>query len=210
MRPRDHTPVGHRQHDGHPTSPYDVHHDGGRRRPPFLPGHPHRGPGGGDHRGAPFGFGFGPGFRPGHGGFGPGRGGRGRARRGDVRLAILSLLSAGPSNGYGLIKGIAERSEGTWRPSPGSVYPTLQQLVDEDLIVADEFGSKTVYALSETGTAYVTENAEAIDAAWAQGCYKIMLMAGSKDLATLRFYTSAGFEQSNAGFQIRREPDAAT
>lgn len=50
----------------------------------------------------------------------------------------------------------------------------------------------------------------AIDAAWAQGCYKIMLMAGSKDLATLRFYTSAGFEQSNAGFQIRREPDAAT
>lgn len=173
MRPHDHN--HHDQHDQHGRSGHDLPHDGlhqggGRGRSRFQPGHPHRGPGGDGRRdgfGFGFGPGFGPGFRPGPGGFGPGRGGRGRARRGDVRLAILSLLSDGPSNGYGLIKSIAERSEGTWRPSPGSVYPTLQQLVDEDLIVADESGSKTVYALSETGTAYVAENAEAIDAAWA-------------------------------------------
>jgi DNA-binding PadR family transcriptional regulator len=180
MRTHDHN-----QHDrdrsdqfgrsGHDHSHDGLHHGGGRGRGRFQPGHPHRGPesdsrrdfGSGFGAGFGSGFGFGPGFRPGPGGFGPGRGGRGRARRGDVRLAILSLLSDGPSNGYGLIKSIAERSEGTWRPSPGSVYPTLQQLVDEDLIVADESGSKTVYALSETGTAYVSENAEAIDAAWA-------------------------------------------
>lgn len=151
----------------------DIHehrHDD-RRAFGFRPGHPHRGPGGPQ---GGFGAGFGAGFGGGPGGFGgfgfgpgrPGRG-RGRARRGDVRLAILSLLSDGPSNGYGLIKSIADRSEGTWRPSPGSVYPTLQQLVDEDLIVADESGSKSVYALSEAGTAYVAENAEAINAAWA-------------------------------------------
>jgi DNA-binding PadR family transcriptional regulator len=165
MRPHDHQ--NHHDDDrraGHDRR-HDLHHEGGRRHSDFQPGHPHRGPGG-DWR-HDFPFGFGPGFRPGPGGFGPGRGGRGRARRGDVRLAILSLLADGPSNGYGLIKSIAERSEGTWRPSPGSVYPTLQQLVDEDLIVADESGSKTVFALSETGRAYVAENAEAIDAAWA-------------------------------------------
>ena len=150
------------QHDMH-QQPHGREDRGFRS---FHPGQPHRGfrlGEGGPGFGAGFGAGFGQGFGP--GGFGPGRG-RGRARRGDVRLAILSLLSDGPSNGYGLIKGITERSEGSWRPSPGSVYPTLQQLVDEDLIIADESGSKSVYALSETGTAYVAENAEAIEAAW--------------------------------------------
>ncbi|MBM7026506.1 PadR family transcriptional regulator, partial [Clavibacter zhangzhiyongii] len=107
------------------------------------------------------GFG-GPGFGPGRG-----RGGRGRARRGDVRLAILSLLAEAPSNGYGLITGIAAKSEGAWRPSPGSVYPTLQQLVDEDLIVADESGSKSVYSLTDAGRAHVEEHRAEIDAAWA-------------------------------------------
>jgi DNA-binding PadR family transcriptional regulator len=154
MRPHTHD-----HNDGH-----DHDHDD-RRAFGFRPGHPRRGPGGpqgGFGFGGPGFGGFGPGFGPGR----PGRG-RGRARRGDVRLAILSLLSEGPSNGYGLIRSIADRSEGTWRPSPGSVYPTLQQLVDEELIVADESGSKSVYALSEAGTAYVAENAEAIAAAWA-------------------------------------------
>ena len=75
-------------------------------------------------RGGPFG---GPGW-------GPHRRGRGRARRGDVRLALLRLLAEGPCNGYQLIQAIEERSEGLWRPSPGSVYPTLAQLEDEGLI----------------------------------------------------------------------------
>ena len=84
---------------------------------------------------------------PGFGGFGPGFGPRGpqRASRGDVRSAILSLLSEAPSNGYGLIKAIAERTNGVWRPSPGSVYPTLQQLVDEELIVSRGDGRKTEF-----------------------------------------------------------------
>jgi hypothetical protein len=67
---------------------------------------------------------------------GPGRGprGRGRRRRGDVRLAILRLLAEEPRNGYQLMQTIEERSEGQWRPSPGSVYPTISQLEDEGLI----------------------------------------------------------------------------
>ena len=44
----------------------------------------------------------------------------------------------------------------------------------------------------------------AIGAAWAAGCYKVMLLAGSKSPAIMRFYKSAGFSQSKTGFQIRQ------
>ncbi|MCV7400377.1 helix-turn-helix transcriptional regulator [Mycobacterium fragae] len=105
--------------------------------------------------------GFGPGFGPGFGfGFGPTglrnwrRGGRGRGRRGDVRAAILLLLAEQPMHGYEMIQQIAERSGGLWRPSPGSVYPTLQLLVDEGLITATESdGSKKLFELTEEGRA---------------------------------------------------------
>ena len=123
-----------------------------------------RGPHGHGRGGAGFG---GPGFGP--GGFGPGFGPRGpqRASRGDVRSAILSLLSEGASNGYGLIKAIAEKTGGVWRPSPGSVYPTLQQLVDEELIVATGDGKRTEFELTDAGKAYVAEHAEELQKAWA-------------------------------------------
>lgn len=127
--------------------------------------------------------GFGPGFGPGMfggmpGNFGPEMmrdfaqawGGNGRARKGDVRAAILSLLSEAPATGYALIKGIAERTDQAWRPSPGSVYPTLQQLVDEGLVrqqgAGGETGGRTDYELTDEGTAYVAANKEQLDAAW--------------------------------------------
>src|SRR4051812_15270555 len=110
----------------------------------------------------------------GHGRFGPGRGfgpgfgpgGSRRANRGDVRSAILSLLAEAPSNGYGLIKAIEEKTSGAWRPSPGSVYPTLQQLVDEELIASAGEGRRTEYALTDAGSAYVAEHAEELGNAW--------------------------------------------
>ncbi len=117
----------------------------------------------GDHDGH---FDFGPGFGPGFGGpgFGFGPGGRrgprrrgrssGRGRRGDVRAAILVLLAEQPMHGYEMIQQIAERSNGIWRPSPGSVYPTLQLLHDEGLITASETdGSKKLFELTEDGRA---------------------------------------------------------
>ncbi|MDT5011749.1 MAG: hypothetical protein QOH57_3366 [Mycobacterium sp.] len=100
------------------------------------------------------GFGFGPGFGPGGGRGGPrGRGrGRGRGRRGDVRAAILALLAERPMHGYEMIQQISDRSNGLWRPSPGSVYPTLQLLVDEGLIVGTESeGSKKLFELTDAG-----------------------------------------------------------
>ncbi|GAA3308391.1 hypothetical protein GCM10020295_70300 [Streptomyces cinereospinus] len=98
----------------------------------------------------PGGHGFGPGGPGGgFGGFGPGpwggrgRGGpRGRARRGDVRASILALLKDRPMHGYEMIQEIAERSGGAWKPSPGSVYPTLQLLEDEGLIASESEGGK--------------------------------------------------------------------
>jgi hypothetical protein len=71
--------------------------------------------------------GFGPGFGR-HGGFGPGFGRGPKARRGDVRAAILALLVEEPMHGYQIITELSQRSGGVWRPSPGSVYPTLSAL----------------------------------------------------------------------------------
>lgn len=76
-----------------------------------------------------------------------------RMGRGDVRQAILSLLQESPKHGYQLINEIAERSGGAWKPSPGSVYPTLQLLNDEGLIDAEESGGRKTYALTEVGRA---------------------------------------------------------
>lgn len=107
-------------------------------------------------------------FGPQWGGPG-GRGGRrSRVRRGDVRPAILDVLGAAaePLNGYQVIQQIADRSQGGWKPSPGSVYPTIAQLVDEGLVEDAPTGRKTLQ-LTETGRAYVADNGEEIAAVWA-------------------------------------------
>jgi len=83
-----------------------------------------------------------------------GRGGHGRRMgRGDVRQAVLALLLEEPMHGYQIIRELDERSGGAWKPSAGSVYPTLQMLADEGLIVADETGGKKVYTLTDEGRA---------------------------------------------------------
>lgn len=131
------------------------------------------------HRGDPFGPGFGREFD----GFGPDFGARGarsgrrgggrsvhprrsRGRRGDIRNAILTLLAERPMHGYEMIQEVAERSNGLWKPSPGSVYPALQMLEDEGLIVAAPTqGSKKLFTLTDEGQAA----AETIETApWTQ------------------------------------------
>ena len=109
---------------------------------------------------------------PGWGGFeGPGRGGphhRGgrRARRGDIRAAILLLLAEEPRNGYGVMQEVEERSGGIWRPSPGSVYPALNQLEDEGLIRASEQDGRKTYVLTDEGSAHVDQNRERMGTPW--------------------------------------------
>ncbi|HET9143555.1 PadR family transcriptional regulator [Actinophytocola sp.] len=112
-------------------------HHGFPPRPPMPPGPP----------GMPFDFG-GWGWGQQRRGRGPGR----RSRRGDVRAAILALLAERPMHGYEMIQEITQRSGGIWRPSPGSVYPTLQLLADEGLVASTEgSGSKRLFELTDEG-----------------------------------------------------------
>ncbi len=114
------------------------------------------------HRGRHHGRGFWPGGPMGFGGP-PGRGPR--RRRGDVRAAMLALLAEEPRNGYQLMQEIENRSEGVWRPSPGSVYPALQQLEDEGLIRSDESEGRKVFRLTDAGRE-AAEEASAAGPPW--------------------------------------------
>ncbi|UYK41555.1 PadR family transcriptional regulator [Microbacterium terricola] len=76
-----------------------------------------------------------------------------RMARGDVRAAVLALLAEKPMHGYQIIHEIEERSDGAWKPSPGSVYPTLQLLADEGLISAEESAGRKTYSLTDAGRA---------------------------------------------------------
>jgi DNA-binding PadR family transcriptional regulator len=111
--------------------------------------------------------------RHGRHGWGPPWGGppfgRGpRARRGDVRAALLVLLDEEPRNGYGLMQEIERRSGGMWRPSPGSVYPALQQLEDEGLVRAVESGGRRQFELTDEGRAHVEEHRDELAEPWAE------------------------------------------
>jgi DNA-binding PadR family transcriptional regulator len=118
-------------------------------------GHGHRGQG----HGGPGRHGGGGPFPGGPWGFGGPRGRR--ARRGDVRAALLVLLVEEPRNGYQLMQEIEQRSEGVWRPSPGSVYPALQLLEDEGLVITVQADGGRVYQLTDAGRTAVEERGDA-------------------------------------------------
>jgi len=149
------------------------------------------GPGGRGHR---HGRGPGGGRGGGHGGGGNPFGGnpfhgnpfsflfRGRrASRGNVRAGILALLAEQPRNGYQIMQELEQRSRGMWRPSPGSVYPALQQLEDEGLVKAEEAGGGRVFALTERGRAHVKEHQDETTAPWDE----VARCAGGEELADL-------------------------
>lgn len=156
----------------------DDESDRGSRR-----GGPRRGPGGHGHgpggSGGPWGEWGGRRGRPGPPpwvagllGLDEGEGRRGpRVRRGDVRSAILDVVRAAgvaeqEINGYQVIQQIAERSGEVWKPSPGSVYPTIQQLLDEGLIAADDERGRRTLTLTPAGSTYVVEHTEELAAVW--------------------------------------------
>jgi DNA-binding PadR family transcriptional regulator len=119
----------------------------------------------GRHHRRPFGPGFGPWGGP--GGFrGPFFGRGPKVGRGDVRAAILVLLAEGPMHGYQVIQELTERSGGVWRPSPGSIYPTLQQLQDEGLVRSEEIEGRRVFELTDEGKAEVEKRGESAAPPW--------------------------------------------
>lgn len=89
------------------------------------------------------------------------RGGRGRVPRGDVRAAVLLLLTEEPMHGYQLMQAIAERSGGRWTPSPGAIYPTISQLEDEALVTVTADAGRKLVALTDTGREHVEARRDA-------------------------------------------------
>jgi DNA-binding PadR family transcriptional regulator len=89
-----------------------------------------------------------------------------KVRRGDVRAAVLDVLSTQSMNGYQIIQEIAERTQGVWKPSPGSVYPTVQQLEDEGLVEGVASERRRLLQLTDEGRKYVEEHPDEMAATW--------------------------------------------
>ncbi len=81
-------------------------------------------------------------------------------RRGDIRTALLAILAEEPGHGYDLIQRLEEKTAGAWRPSPGSVYPSLQLLEDEGLARSGERDGKRVYEITDAGRAEASQRVE--------------------------------------------------
>lgn len=77
-----------------------------------------------------------------------------------MRTAVLALLAECPRHGYEIIREITTRSAGEWRPSPGSVYPTIAQLDGEGLVRTEQADGRRVVHLTEQGRRYAEEHAE--------------------------------------------------
>jgi DNA-binding PadR family transcriptional regulator len=148
--------------------------------PPVFGPHPH------PHRRGHFGFGF---FGPHHrwadaeppsdwpfgrfgrrwggfggfGGFNPGPGGERFFGRGDLKYVILDLLKDQPRHGYDIIRALEDRMRGHYRPSPGSVYPTLQMLEDLGYVTSSQQEGKKVYSITDEGRRYLVDQQSTVD-----------------------------------------------
>jgi DNA-binding PadR family transcriptional regulator len=120
-----------------------------------------------------------------------------RMGRGDVRTAVLALLAESPMHGYQIIQQIEERSGGSWKPSPGSVYPTLQLLADEGLIRAEESNGRKTYSLTEEGRE-VADAASDKSAPWESSS------SGQRDSGRTSALPKAGIDLAQAVAQVGR------
>jgi DNA-binding PadR family transcriptional regulator len=129
---------------------------------------------------------------------GPFFGGKPKVSRGDVRAAILHLLAESPMHGYQIIQEISERTDGVWQPSPGSIYPTLQQLEDEGLVKAEQQEGKNVFTLTDEGRT-------ALESETSVPPWDRMGSNVDDELLTLR---EAGFQVGAAVMQVARAGSA--
>ena len=123
-----------------------------------------------------------------------------RMGKGDVRTAVLALLAEKPMHGYQIISEIAERSGGAWKPSAGSVYPTLQLLADEGLITAEEEGGRKTYTLTEMGRAEAATSADRTPWPTPPGSGS----GDGRDFGPAGTIAKSGFELAQAAAQVGR------
>jgi DNA-binding PadR family transcriptional regulator len=137
---------------------------------------------------------------------------RRRMRRGDVRAATLLLLEEEPRNGYQVMQELEQRSEGAWRPSPGSVYPALQLLADEGLVRGETREGGTVYTLTDAGRQHVEEHRERFGEPWAQagaelpeGMREVGRSLGEVVMAARQVMHAGNPEQPKAAAEVLNE-----
>ncbi len=131
--------------------------------------------------------------------------GRGRAGRGDVRAAIISLLSEGPRNGYQIIQEIGERTGGLWRVSSGSVYPAISQLADEGLIEPTDGDGRRLFALTRAGREYAAQNAGQLARVWEAGAGDARLGEFLEYRELIGQLAAATWQVNDVGTQAQRE-----
>jgi DNA-binding PadR family transcriptional regulator len=134
----------------------------------------------------------------------------GRMRRGDIRTALLVVLEDGPGHGYDLIQRLEEKSDGVWRPSPGSVYPTLQLLEDEGLVRSTERDGKRIFELTDAGAAEAAERvAEAGGTPWElagrSGQYELRASMGQLAVAMKQVAVAGSDEQRTRVLEILKD-----
>lgn len=83
-----------------------------------------------------------------------------KRRRGFVQAAILHLLKEESMHGYQIMKELEERSNGAYSASAGTVYPALQELLDQNLIELDAGSDKKIYIINENGKKHLEETAK--------------------------------------------------
>jgi len=80
-----------------------------------------------------------------------------------MKYVILKLLKDKPRHGYEVMKELEDQMHGCYSPSPGTVYPTLQWLEDEGLVVARDVAGKKVYEITDAGRAFLEEHRDMVD-----------------------------------------------
>ncbi len=84
-------------------------------------------------------------------------------RRGDLKYMVLGLLEEKPMHGYEVMQRLEEESGGYYSASPGSVYPVLQMLEDQDYVRAEQHDGKKVYHITDAGRAYLDEHRDRVE-----------------------------------------------
>jgi DNA-binding PadR family transcriptional regulator len=115
-----------------------------------------------------------------------------------VRAGILALLAEQGRNGYQIMQELERRSGGVWHPSPGSIYPSLQQLEDEGLVRSEASGTGRTFELTDQGRRYVAEHADEVSAPWA-GVGDEADDAAAELMAQVREVAAAAAQVARAG-----------
>ncbi|RIV88074.1 PadR family transcriptional regulator [Aurantiacibacter zhengii] len=86
---------------------------------------------------------------------------------GELRLVLLAMLAEEPRHGYELIKALEEMTAGSYSPSPGTIYPTLQMLADEGAIAEqDSKDAKKLFQATDSGLAELEDRRDELEELW--------------------------------------------